>query len=271
MPNPWELMTREEGRAMDERKDSGPGRHRTAVYRETMWRIIQRHLPEDRGAPILDLAGGTGVWAIRLARQGHHVILSDISPGLLDRARDRIRPEGLADRVQIEQDDMCDLGRHEAEAFPLVLALGDPLSYCSDAARALREAYRVTRRHGTLIGDVENRYRCMLTGRRGATWQDAKRVLIDGVAHWPDPDNPYAIREFTPRELRDLLDQTGWSATEMYPSHVLASAVGDHAFEEVVASEGGLAAAADMEERLARDPSLLGCGPDIQFVVRKTG
>lgn len=270
MPNPWELMTNEEGRAMDERKDGGPGRHRTAVCRETMWRIIQRHLPEDPSSPILDLAGGTGVWAIRLAREGHRVILSDISPGLLDRARDRIQSEGLADRVQIEQADMCDLSHHEAEAFPLVLALGDPLSYCSDAARALREACRVTRRHGVLIGDVENRYRCMPTGRRGSTWQDAKRVLIDGVARWPDSDNPYPIREFTPQELRDLLDQTGWSAPEMYPSHALASAIGDHAFEEIVASENGLAEAVDMEERLARDSSLLGCGPDIQFVVRKT-
>jgi SAM-dependent methyltransferase len=256
-------MTSEEGFAMDRRKDRAP-----QINRALLWEIIERHLPDDRSAPILDLGGGTGVWALRVAREGYRVVLVDISPGLLSCAREKIKAAALSKLITITQADICDLGELEQASFPLVLALGDPLSYCSDAEEALRQIRRVAVEHGYLIGDVENRYRAALSARRASNWEDAKRILLEGVAHWPDPENPAPIREFTPAEINELLGKTGWSVISLHPSSVVASSVSDEILREVCATEAGMKDVIALEQQLREDSALLGCGTEIQFVAQ---
>lgn len=269
MRNPWQVMTIEDGRAMDRRKEEGPLRLRTAVTREVLWRMIRNHLPEDRDRAVLDVGGGTGYWTLRLAKEGYAVALADISPGLLACAREKIEAAGLAARISIEEADVCDLSRFDDAAFPVVLALGDVLSYCGDSGRALREIRRVTADGGVLIGDVENRYRAALFPRRARSWEQARAILMEGEARWPDPENRAPIREFTPADLKELLKAAGWTLVAMYPSDAVASSVSSEIFEEALRSEAGLADVVALEERLREDPSLLGAGSDLQFVARK--
>lgn len=269
MANPWQIMTKQDGQAMDDRKEKGPVRFQVALKRELIWRLIRPHLPRDRSVAILDLGGGTGVWAIRLAQEGRRVLLTDISPGLLARAREKVEAAGLGLLVQIEEADICDLSRFPERAFPLVLALGDPLSYCDDAGKALREVRRITNPGGFLIGEVENRYRAALSRRRAATWADAKRILSEGIAHWPEPENPASIREFSPSEIEALLKESGWNLECLYPSDLLASLVAEPILQEALGSPEHFAEALAVEERLRADPALLGSGMEIQFVAAK--
>lgn len=269
MTNPWQTMTRHDGQAMDERKEKGPVRFQVALNRELIWRLIKPHLPKVRSVPVLDLGGGTGVWAIRLAQQGYRVLLTDISPGLLARAQEKVQAAGLAHLVQIEEADICDLSRYPETSFPLVLALGDPVSYCDDAGKGLREIGRVTASGSVLIGDVESRYRTALTKRRAATWEDAKRILNEGVAHWPEPENPAPIREFSPSEIEALLKESGWQLEHLYPSDLLASLVAESVLQDALRSPEHFAEALTLEERLRTEPALLGSGIEIQFAVVK--
>ncbi len=122
--NLWATETPEDARAYDARKDSGRFRFSVAVKRAVLWRLIEPRLPSpDRETPILDLGGGTGVWAIRLAEAGHRVTMLDIAPGYLARAREKIAAAGLTDLIAVEQGDICDLSRYAADAYPVVLAL----------------------------------------------------------------------------------------------------------------------------------------------------
>ena len=249
---------------MDERKERGP-----QVSRELLWETIQQYLPDDQSAPILDLGGGTGIWALRIAREGYRVVLVDISPGLLACAREKIEAAGLSKLITIAQADICDLSKFAQASFPLVLALGDPLSYCADAERALLEMHRVAADRACLIGDVENRYRAALSERRAQSWQDAKRILLEGVAHWPDPENPAPVRQFTPAEIADLLQRTGWSIISMRPSALLGSIISGKILREPCATEAGTNELIEMERKLREEPSLLGSGQEIQFVAQK--
>jgi SAM-dependent methyltransferase len=269
MPNPWTDMTCTDGRAMDERKESGPVRHQVALKRELIWRMIEPRLPKDATTAVLDLGGGTGVWAIRVAQAGHPVILTDISPGLLARARDKVAAADLAGLVRIEEADICDLSRYPEDAFPLVLALGDPLSYCADADHALCEIHRVTAPGGILIGDVENRYRAALSTRRASTWEGAKRILGEGIAHWPEPDNPAPIREFAPAELRETLEKSGWRVEGMWPADLLESLISEGILREALQDEACFREALSLEASLRDEPSLLGSGSELQFVAVK--
>jgi len=249
---------------MDERKERAP-----QINRALLWETIERHLPDDQSAPILDLGGGTGVWALRLARGGYRVVLVDISPGLLACAREKIEAAGLSELITITQADICDLGELDQASFPLVLALGDPLSYCSDAEEALRQIRRVAAERGYLIADVENRYRAALSARRASNWEDAKRILLEGIAHWPDPENPAPIREFTPAEIDELLGKTGWSVISLRPSSLVASSVSDKILRDVCATEAGMKDVIALEQQLREDDALLGCGAEIPFVAQK--
>ena len=266
--NLWVTETLEEARAYDARKESGPFRFSVALKRALLWRLIEPRLPPpDRETPILDLGGGTGVWAIRLAEAGHRVTMLDIAPGYLARAREKIAAADLTGLIAAEQGDICDLSRYAPDAYPVVLALGDPLSYCHDAERALGEILRVTRPGGVLIADVENRYAALRDGRRAESWQDASQVLTQGVARWQGEDDFAPIRAFTPSEIRGVVEGSGWRCESAYPADVLASIVERDMFEDAV-SERPMDELVALEERLREDASLLGCGTEIQFVAR---
>ena len=266
MRNPWQSATPAQARAHDARKE----RFDVRVKRAALWDLIERQLPADSSRAVLDLGGGTGVWTLPVARAGFSVVLTDLAAGPLERAREKIAEAGLSERVHIEQVDVCDLGRFADASFGLVLALGDPLSYCSDAGLALGQIHRVLRADGVLIADVENRYWAASFARRARSWRDARRILMEGVAHWPGHEPPLRIREFAPAELRDLLVRTGFELLAMYPSDLVAGMLSDEVLREVSARPEGRREMVELEKRLREDPALLGRGTELQFVARRT-
>ena len=57
-------------------------------------RFVARVKPRP-GEQILDMAGGTGDVAFRLARRGAHVIVADINPDMLEVGKERAAERGL--------------------------------------------------------------------------------------------------------------------------------------------------------------------------------
>lgn len=67
------------------------------AQRRAVQRELLRAFPP--GSTLLDLGGGTGEDALCLAARGRRVLLTDGSPAMLDRARDKIRQAGLERQV----------------------------------------------------------------------------------------------------------------------------------------------------------------------------
>ncbi len=265
--NPWQDWSAEQGRAMDE--PQGAEAFRLAVKRAALWDLIDAHRPDPADGPVLDLGGGTGLWALDLARRGHRVVLVDIAPGLLERARVKASQQGLLDRVELQCHPLGDLSNLPAGAFPLVLAVGAPLSYSDDPSAALAGIRRVTAPGGVLVGDGENRWRAATFLRRAADWPGARELLLTGQARWPDPDNPAPIHLFTPPDLRHRLAEAGWHVLRMTPSDVVASCLHPDTFAALATRPDGLAEALELERRLRDEPALLSAGRDVQFVARR--
>lgn len=107
-------------------------------------RLLQPHLPGD--GRILDIGGGPGRYAVWLADQGLTVTLADLSPNLLDLARELIAETGASRVDEVVQADATDLSRWPDATFAGTLALG-PFYHLPDAhdrRRALAEIVRVT-------------------------------------------------------------------------------------------------------------------------------
>ena len=71
------------------------------------------------GGPVLEIGVGTGRVATAMARAGKDVVGIDVSPSMLDRAREQLDAEGLSELVELVEADMrgFDLGR----TFPLAV------------------------------------------------------------------------------------------------------------------------------------------------------
>jgi SAM-dependent methyltransferase len=175
------------GKGMEEgRLEAAVGR----LERLRTWEIIERHLPP---APsrVLDVGGGTGVYALPLAGRGYQVHLVDPVPLHVERARalsgSAHAPLASADLGDARQLDVADA------AFDVVLLFG-PLYHLierRDRVAALAEARRVLVPGGLLLSAHISRFASACDGiREGVLRKPAfaaivDRDLTDGVHHNP--------------------------------------------------------------------------------------
>jgi magnesium-protoporphyrin O-methyltransferase len=113
--------------------DAPVGRIRATVRagRDRMRSTLLSWLGEDlTGKRILDAGCGTGALAVEAARRGAHVVAIDLSPTLVDLARERI-PKEVAHLVEFHSGDMLDpsLGQ-----FDHVVAMDSIIHYQTDDA-----------------------------------------------------------------------------------------------------------------------------------------
>jgi magnesium-protoporphyrin O-methyltransferase len=84
-------------------------RAKVRAGREEMRHLLLSYLPTDlSGQRVLDAGCGTGVLAADLARRGAHVVAIDLSPTLVDLARERIGNDFGAGSIEFRSGDMLD-------------------------------------------------------------------------------------------------------------------------------------------------------------------
>ena len=160
-------------------------------------RFVRRVQPRE-GEQILDMAGGTGDVAFRLAAQGAAVTVADINPAMLQVGMERAGKRGMAGLVWTE-------ANAEALSFPdrffdaYTIAFG--IRNVTDIPAALREAHRVLRRGGRFFclefstvtwpgfAEVYDAYSHRLVpqlGRLLARDADSYRYLVESIRRFPD-------------------------------------------------------------------------------------
>ena len=117
--------------------DAPVGRIRATVRagRDQMRSTLLSWLPDDlSGKRVLDAGCGTGAFAVEAARRGAEVVAVDLSPTLVNLARERL-PAELASRIDFRSGDM--LGP-ELGQFDHVVAMDSVIHYSTqDAVQAL--------------------------------------------------------------------------------------------------------------------------------------
>ncbi len=137
-------------------RDQDPG---TVLYEKSWWKHIEPLLPRVAGGRILEAGCGTGRWVEKLAPMGFEMVLSDISPKMLEKARESVDSNGHGDKVQFKISDIGDLRCLEDNSFDMAIATGEPVTLCESPQRAISELCRVVRPGGYVLCDAGNRYR----------------------------------------------------------------------------------------------------------------
>ena len=151
-----------------------------------------------RGERILDMAGGTGDVAFRLARSGAEVTVADINDDMLGVGIERARRRGMDGLVWAEEN---------AEALSFADASFDAYSIAfgirnvTHVDRALVEAFRVLKRGGRFyclefsqprwpgFAQLYERYSAHIVPRLGrlvADDEESYRYLIESIRRFPD-------------------------------------------------------------------------------------
>ena len=170
------------------------------------------------GETILDMAGGTGDIAFRMARRGAKVTVADINPDMLGVGRDRAAERGFDDLVwQVENAEKLTLPSSSFDAFTIAFGIRN----VTDIPAALREAHRVLRYGGRffclefsttewpLFGEIYDAYSHKVVPKIGqavAGDEEAYRYLVESIRRFPDMP-----------AFRRMIEEAGFTQTRVEP------------------------------------------------------
>jgi S-adenosylmethionine-dependent methyltransferase len=196
-----------------------PLERRASLRTAVVWEACRRRLAAGaEGQTVLDIGGGTGGFAVRVAELGHRVTVIDPSPDALAALDRRARERGVAELVSGRQGDLAGAADMvEAGSADLVLCHG-VLGLVDDPDDALAVISALLRAGGALSLLVGQRHAAVL-GRAMAGHFAEARDLLD---HSPVPESE---RRFTAEELRGLLAAGGFELVEMQAVRVFADLV----------------------------------------------
>jgi demethylmenaquinone methyltransferase / 2-methoxy-6-polyprenyl-1,4-benzoquinol methylase len=106
-------------------------------------RFVNRVKPR-AGEAILDMAGGTGDVAFRMAGRGARVTVSDINADMLEVGQQRAQARDLSLKWQVENAENLSFANGSFDAYTIVFGIRN----VTDISAALREAHRVLKRGG---------------------------------------------------------------------------------------------------------------------------
>ncbi len=162
-------------------------------------RFVARVKPR-AGEHILDMAGGTGDVAFRMARRGADATVADINPDMLEVGKRRAERRGLAGLDwRVENAEALSFADTKFDAYTIAFGIRN----VTDIPAALREAHRVLKRGGRFFcmefsssdwpgfSTVYEAYASNAIPRIGkvvAQDEESYRYLVESIRRFPRPE-----------------------------------------------------------------------------------
>ena len=170
------------------------------------------------GDSILDMAGGTGDIAFRMAERGAQVTVSDINPDMLAVGMERAEKQKIDGLIwQVENAEKLSFADSKFDAYTIAFGIRN----VTDIPAALREAHRVLKRGGRFyclefstsewpgFGELYDRYSEHLIPRIGkavAKDEDSYRYLVESIRRFPRMDS-----------FKAMIGEAGFKSTSVEP------------------------------------------------------
>jgi S-adenosylmethionine-dependent methyltransferase len=202
-----------------------PTRPRSSLRTAVVWEVLRAALArraEELGRPVLDVldtGGGTGNFAVPVARLGHRVTVVDPSPDALFALERRAAEAGVTDLVRALQGDTQTLADLVEPASADVVLCHGVLEVVDDPAEALGQLTAGLRKGGLVSLLAANRNGAVLARAIAGHFAEAHALLAG-------PDGPgEARRRFTVEELRALTEAAGLQVVSVHGVRIFADLV----------------------------------------------
>ena len=187
------------------------------LHRRWKDRFVARVKPR-AGEQILDMAGGTGDIAFRMAKLGAHVTVADINPDMLSVGMERAKERGI-ENLSWNQENAEDLSFADRNFDAYTIAFG--IRNVTEIPAALKEAHRVLKHGGRFFclefstsewpgfADVYDLWADKVIPRIGkavARDEASYRYLVESIRRFPKPE-----------QFRQMIAEAGFSQTKAEP------------------------------------------------------
>jgi ubiquinone/menaquinone biosynthesis C-methylase UbiE len=239
-----------------------------AFHDELTWRSVKRRLPTDANAHCADLGCGTGKWGLKLLKSGFATTFVDHAAAMIEQVRDRLESLGAHGRKGIFQvADIVQMPAVPGDAFELVLAMGDPLSICSDPKSACREMARITRHGGVVIATADNKLAALDHYVERGNLDALEEFVNTGRTNWltADERERFELTTFTPATLRRLFESNGFEVLELIGKTIIPVRQNPKLLE----ADGAVERLLNLEAELSKDPAAAGRCAHLQITARR--
>jgi ubiquinone/menaquinone biosynthesis C-methylase UbiE len=243
--------------------DSDPY-YETRLYDDLTWAFVEPYLPTDKLTPILDIGGGTGKWALKLAEMGYTIICADIAIEMLKIAQQKAKAKNLESKIIIKELDIRDMHEYPDNAFHLILALGDVISYALDDDIAVAEMWRVCKPGGVCIASVDNKLTYMMNELNYNHPERIEQVYRTGISHF---FKSHQIKTYFPDELTALFVNQGFKIEKIIGKPVLTAGISKRDRKQKIMPN--YESIFKIEKDLAEKPFCLGQAGHLQIIARK--
>lgn len=194
---------------------------------------------------MLDIGGGTGELAVRIAELGHRVTVVDPSPDALAALARRAADNGVADRVVALQGDLASLPDLVSDGSADLVLCHEVLGLVADPAAALDVIARTLRPGGALSLLVSQRHAAVVARAMAGHFAQAREALDSDLA---------GERRFTADEVRSLLVGGGFTVADLQAVRVFTGLVPSTLLD---LEPGAVAGLLDLERAVAGRPEYL--------------
>jgi ubiquinone/menaquinone biosynthesis C-methylase UbiE len=240
---------------------------RSAARTVVVWNALRALLTGDRGteepASVVDVGGGTGGLAVRIAELGHQVTVVDPSPDALAILARRARESGVADRVTGHQGDLGTLDDLVPAGSADVVLCHGVLELVEDPAEALTALVRLLRPGGSLSLLVAQRHAAVVARAMAGHFGQARALLDDAG---PVRGGGGSTHRFTVEEIRGMLDDAGLDVVATHAVRVFVDLVPS----SLVDLEPGAAdRLLELEQAVATRPEYLPLGTQVHVLATR--
>ena len=230
------------------------GDARTAV----VWEALRAMLEGCPPLRVLDVGGGTGGFAVRVAALGHHVTVVDPSPDALAILDRRSEETGVADRVVGVQGDLDTVPQLVPDGGVDVVLCHGVLERVEDHAGAVRSLAGVLRDGGTLSLLVDQRHAAVVARAVAGHFRQARGLLDGGTTG--------QVHRFTVPEATRLLEDAGFTGIAVHGVRVFSDLVPS----SLVDLEPGAATAlSELEHAVSELPEYLTLATQIHLLATR--
>ncbi|MED4907448.1 class I SAM-dependent methyltransferase [Brevibacillus centrosporus] len=240
------------------------------------WHYIRQYLPIS--GHILDNGAGPGKYSIELAKHGYSVTLTDITPRLVNIAKEKANQLALTDKFSgFHVLNATNLDGILDETYDASLMLG-PLYHLQtehEREAAVRELHRVTKSDAVVFVAFQSRMRMLLTSllypqfwKPNDNMDSINTFLNSGIFNHNDKGRFTGAYYYDIEDIKPFMEKNGFETVDLIGSSNIGALLNNEQKQYWI-EQGEKEKLIDLLIRISSDPSVLGVSSHLLYIGKK--